>query len=67
MRTRNEIEAALRARNWDIEDPKQTANGGWKTKIRRGFVSILMTGQTVEQVLEALLQCAEDRDRKQQP
>jgi hypothetical protein len=66
VRTRSELEAALHARNWDIDGPKQTVSG-WKATIRRGSASILLTGQTPEQVLEALLQSVEDRERKAQP
>lgn len=61
-----DLEAALRSLNWEIDGPKQTVSG-WKATIRRGTLSILMTGQTAEQVLEALLGCAQEHAEKEQP
>lgn len=57
IRERSELEAELRSLDWNIESVKQTAFG-WKATIRRGNFSVLLTGPTVEKVLEDLLRCA---------
>lgn len=49
-----ELIAALEALGWEIDHSRRTPNG-WKAMIRRGDSSILRTGSSSEDVLEALL------------
>ncbi len=65
MRTQSELEAALHSLGWELDGPKRTPSG-WKATIRRGTLSVLMTGSTAEQVLEDLLRYAQERASEEQ-
>ncbi len=51
MRTQRELEAALHSLGWELDGATRPPSG-WKVTIKRGTFSILMTGETAEEVLE---------------
>ena len=57
--TRDELESALHALGWRLEGPTRTP-GGWKASIQRGTLTVLLTANTAEEVLEGLLRRAKD-------
>jgi hypothetical protein len=60
-----ELEAALRALGWELEGPTPALRG-WMATCRRGTVSLRVSGETKEGVLESLLRGAKARAQASQ-